>query len=163
VIEAGGGTGFQRPLWGAAYTYVCLDIDLVKLVGFRKKFPQGLAVLGDATQLPFPSESADATVCVFLIHHLGDDMLPELMAELQRVLKPGGLLLLAEPDKAMDRPLTRLLWRLDRGSHPRSLDEIQAILRKHFQVVEAERTKMLHPFLIFVCETLDGNPVPQPG
>lgn len=52
-------------------------------------------LLGDATQLPFEDASFDVVTCQTLLIHLKD---PEAaLAGMKRVLKPGGLLIVAEP------------------------------------------------------------------
>ena len=48
VVDVGGGTGASRRLWPAGCRYICLDIELPKLEGFRSRVPGGLAILSDA-------------------------------------------------------------------------------------------------------------------
>jgi len=78
VVDVGGGTGTWRRLWPAACRYVCLDIEMPKLKGFRSKVPSGLAVLSDATRMCIASESADVVTCVAVAHHLTDAMLDQI-------------------------------------------------------------------------------------
>src|SRR5258705_11896101 len=52
IVDIGGGTGNVRNLFGPDCRYVCLDVELPKLTGFRSKIPGGLAVLADATSVP---------------------------------------------------------------------------------------------------------------
>jgi ubiquinone/menaquinone biosynthesis C-methylase UbiE len=49
---------------------------------------------GDAQQLDFPDASFDTVVCTFSLCAIPDER--KAVAEMQRVLKPGGLLLLAD-------------------------------------------------------------------
>ena len=49
---------------------------------------------GDAHELPFPAASFDAVVCTFSLCAIADDR--RALAEMVRVLRPGGLLLLAD-------------------------------------------------------------------
>lgn len=51
-------------------------------------------VLADGRSLPFPSQSFDAVVSNGLIHHVSDAV--GLLREMQRVLRPGGLLFLRD-------------------------------------------------------------------
>ena len=54
----------------------------------RSRSPSVEFVRGDATELPFPADSFDATTCAFLLLHLGR---PETAAaEAARVLVTGG-------------------------------------------------------------------------
>jgi SAM-dependent methyltransferase len=51
--------------------------------------------LGDAAALPYRSERFDAVVCVDVLEHLDDDR--AALADIYRVLKPGGRLLATVP------------------------------------------------------------------
>jgi ubiquinone/menaquinone biosynthesis C-methylase UbiE len=48
----------------------------------------------DATQLEFPRETFDAVVSFMMLHHVGD--WERALAEAARVVKPGGLVLIAD-------------------------------------------------------------------
>lgn len=67
--------------------------------------------LVEAGRLPFADGSIDVAVLVDVIHHLED--VPSTLAELRRVLRPGGKLLVFEPNKR--NPLLWLLCLLDRN------------------------------------------------
>ena len=54
-----------------------------------------VALLSDITKLPFSSASFDGVLCSHVMEHIPDDA--AAMGELQRVLKPGGMLLLQIP------------------------------------------------------------------
>ncbi|QGZ64604.1 class I SAM-dependent methyltransferase [Paraburkholderia acidisoli] len=65
---------------------------------------------GDCANLPLPSASADIVFCHQTFHHLVEQ--ERALAEFQRVLKPGGVLLFAESTEAYIRSwVIRLLFR----------------------------------------------------
>ena len=51
---------------------------------------------GRATQLPYPDGSFDVLFCTYVIKHLPDPLLREMLREVLRVLKPGGCFCLWE-------------------------------------------------------------------
>lgn len=75
---------------------------------------------GLAEALPFPDGHFDAVTCQTVLMHATDAT--AVLAELQRVLAPGGLLLLAEPDNLVNALSP------DRGLHPPTLAESLALV-----------------------------------
>ena len=72
---------------------------------------------GSATALPFPAASVDAVVVMDVLHHVPAADLPDALAEVRRVLRPGGAFFVCEPaqtstrrvlDAALHSPLHRL-------------------------------------------------------
>lgn len=67
----------------------------------------GPDVVAFASDLPFEDESVDNVYCGHVLEHLCfDDELPEALAEIHRVLVPGGSLCVVGPDydKALANP-----------------------------------------------------------
>ena len=63
-----------------------------------------------AERLPFADASLDAATCVFLFHELPPKVRSAVAAEVARVLKPGGVFVMADSIQAADDPsLARLL------------------------------------------------------
>ena len=52
----------------------------------------------DACRLPFAADSFDSTYCVAVLQHIRD--LPGALGEIARVTRPGGRVLIVEPDNA---------------------------------------------------------------
>jgi len=70
-----------------------------------------VAVRGDATRLPFPDGCADRIVAAEVMEHIPDDS--AAMAELTRVLRPGGVLAVTVPRRLPER----ICWALSRDYH----------------------------------------------
>lgn len=65
---------------------------------------------GSATRIPLPDCSADVVLCHQVLHHLIPQA--DALAEVRRVLRPGGLLLLSESCRCfIERLPVRLLFR----------------------------------------------------
>lgn len=68
--------------------WVCCDLN-----------PQGRPhVVGDGFQLPFKDGAFDEIVSVHVLEHLPRDKWPLMLAEMFRVLEPGGLCYIEVPD-----------------------------------------------------------------
>lgn len=92
---------------------VGLDLSLEALSAARARLerqgpPRGGAdlLLGDAARLPFVGGAFDAVICTETLEHVPDDA--SVLAELARVLKPGGRLVLSVPEALPEAILLRL-------------------------------------------------------
>lgn len=98
ILEAGAGTGLNTPFYQSDYKITALDINAHFLDRARRRaWNSGLNVefvLGDVQNLPFPDNTFDSTVTTFLFCQLAEPL--KGLKELQRVLKPGGQLLMLE-------------------------------------------------------------------
>ena len=150
VLDVGGGTGGWKQLFPASVRHVCLDLDGVKLRGFRAKFPRGLALRADATRLPFPDASVENVMCTFIAHHLSDDAYRAMVDEAARVLVPGGWFLLADPLFVASRWRGRVLWRYDRGRHPRTLAAHRAAVARRFTLEREHSFAVIHAYALLV-------------
>jgi SAM-dependent methyltransferase len=83
-------------------------------------------------RLPFPDASFACVTSLAVIEHLEPGGLPQLMAELHRVLKPSGQLLLTTPHAAADG-LLRLLARLGLVSKEEIDEHKSLFLHRHIR------------------------------
>ncbi len=60
-------------------------------------------LLGDARRLPLPTECVNTVISVSVLEHIGD--LPNVFAELYRVLRSGGKLIYTVPTPLLERQL----------------------------------------------------------
>jgi SAM-dependent methyltransferase len=154
VIDVGGGTGAARRLWPASCRYVCLDVELPKLEGFRSKGLGGYAVLSDASHMPIATGAADVVICMAVAHHLSDAMLDKVLDEAVRVLKVGGRLILLDPVLNRQILAARILWKLDRGSYPRTEEELRRKLEERFYIAHWERYAIYHEYVLGIGERI---------
>jgi glycosyltransferase involved in cell wall biosynthesis len=85
---------------------------------------------------PYPDESFDTVLCCELIEHLFADPM-HMMAEINRVLKPGGHLLLTTPNLGSLRAIAAIL----QGYHP---SFFPAYIRPRKEGKEGEETEARH-------------------
>jgi ubiquinone/menaquinone biosynthesis C-methylase UbiE len=147
VVDIGGGTGAVRGLLARDCRYVCLDMEMPKLAGFRARVPNGLAVLGDATKIPLTSGCADLVVCKAVTHHLTESQLEQSLDESCRVLKQRGRFLLLDAIWNTTRIAGRVLWSLDRGSYPRTEEDLRSRMASKFEIEHWEKFAIYHEYV----------------
>ena len=97
VLDVATGAGFGLAMLRAAGAApIGVDYHLATLATIRTADPR--LVLADAACLPFGSDSMDVVVSFETIEHVRDAA--ALVAEIRRVLKPGGRLVLSTPNRA---------------------------------------------------------------
>jgi 2-polyprenyl-6-hydroxyphenyl methylase/3-demethylubiquinone-9 3-methyltransferase len=120
LVDAGCGGGLLAPhLAGKGYQHVGVDL---RAAGLRTAAEHGVRpVNGDVTALPFATGSADVVAAGEILEHVTD--LPGTVAELSRVLRPGGLVVLdTVNDNALSRFVTVTLGELLGFAPPRLHD-----------------------------------------
>ncbi len=112
VLEVGVGTGrVAIPLVSKGYLLTGLDLSwnmLQKLKeNYRTQPPQKKllppdVIQGDTTRLPFPASQFDAVLAVHVLHLIPNWQVA--LAEMQRVLKPGGSLFVGHTWRPAEAP-----------------------------------------------------------
>jgi ubiquinone/menaquinone biosynthesis C-methylase UbiE len=140
VVEIGAGTGLNFPHYPAGLAVAATEPDPHMLKAARKAARRAKAkvtVLQAAAEaLPLPSRSADVVVSTLVLCSVPDQA--AALAEVSRVLKPGGRLLLLEHVRASDPALARKQDRRERtqvrfagGCHP-NRDTLRAVVAAGF-------------------------------
>jgi ubiquinone/menaquinone biosynthesis C-methylase UbiE len=148
VLEVGAGDGLNFPHYPAAVTEV-LAIEpepyLRRLaLAAARQAPVPIRVVdGTAEALPAPDGAVDAVVASLVLCTVADQ--GQALAEVRRVLRPGGRLHFYEHVRASDPRLARWQDRLERpwgwlvgGCHP-NRDTVAAITAAGLQVVQLDR------------------------
>jgi ubiquinone/menaquinone biosynthesis C-methylase UbiE len=148
VLEVAIGTGRNLPFYPAGIRLTGIDVSKAMLgIARRRAAVLGCEVdlrLGDAQALPFPDATFDTVVCTFSLCSIPDDR--QAIAEMKRVLRPGGKLLLIDHVPSTMRLWRDVQWLLEQvtlrleGQHMlrRPLQHVRA---ERFEVERAERLK----------------------
>ncbi len=181
VLDAGSGFGRHAfELARQGYRVAALDVAAPELKSTRDTFAAMVesgeiaedrvlgVVCGDATQLPFADGAFDGVVASEVLEHVPDDV--GALAELVRVLRPGGALAVTVPSWLPEK----VNWMLSDdyhapaavGGHVRiySATELKAKLRAAgLQVAGSHHTHALHsPYWWLRCAVGvndDGHPL----
>jgi SAM-dependent methyltransferase len=107
VLELGPGPGLVTDLLverAAHVTAVEVDERLAADLRTRMAGRPVEVVTADATALPFQGGRFSAAACFTMLHHIpGADLQDRVLAEVARVLRPGGLLLGTDGEDTPDR------------------------------------------------------------
>jgi ubiquinone/menaquinone biosynthesis C-methylase UbiE len=149
VLEVAIGTGRNLPYYphGVRLTGIELSPAMLELA---RRQAQQLDVevdlhLGDAQALDLPDASFDTVVCTLSLCAIPDER--RAVAEMRRVLRPGGRLLLLDHVAAAPRWVRTIQWLLERVTIPlgeehllrRPLLQVQA---EGFEIQRRERAKL---------------------
>jgi SAM-dependent methyltransferase len=74
--------------------------DRIAIAGLDANYASDRVTQGSLTALPFPDSSFDRALCLDVLEHLQYEEQPRALAELFRVLRPGGELLVSIPNLA---------------------------------------------------------------
>lgn len=134
VLDAGCGVGYGIEILAAGAASVTgLDVDPEAVEEARIRFGAAAEeiVRGDLRELPFDDASFDAVTCFETIEHIEDGA--RALAELRRVLKAEGLLLISSPNPDVYPPGN------EHHVHEYRPEELAAAVGEHFARVERYR------------------------
>jgi 2-polyprenyl-3-methyl-5-hydroxy-6-metoxy-1,4-benzoquinol methylase len=79
----------------------------------------------------------DVVLLLGVLHHLTDDAIAVMLSHAVRTLRPGGRLITHDPAiEDSQHPIAKLLAKIDRGRHVRSLASYLNLLSPHFTPAE---------------------------
>jgi ubiquinone/menaquinone biosynthesis C-methylase UbiE len=149
VLDVGAGTGLYAQCLPPSAQYVWFDNDPNKLRGFlRRRAPHMWTVMGDARRIGVKDKGVDYVMCTGVTHHLSDAELSQFLGELARVARRGVILLDSVTTGGW---LSHMLWKLDRGSHPRTKESLLRALRTHFRLEYIEERAAFHRYVVMVA------------
>jgi ubiquinone/menaquinone biosynthesis C-methylase UbiE len=156
VVEIGAGTGANLSFLGRADRIAVVEPSPSMRARLAPLAAEAGAELVDASadDLPFDDASVDAVLCTLVLCSVSD--LPAALAELRRVLRPGGRLLLLEHVRS-DDPRTAAwqdravpVWRrAAQGCHP-NRDTLAAVEAAGFAIAERHPVPVVMPGARFV-------------
>jgi ubiquinone/menaquinone biosynthesis C-methylase UbiE len=133
VLEVAVGTGLNLPHYPAGVTLTGIDLSDGMLELARARAGDGVTLRqADAHDLPFDDASFDTVVCTLGLCAIPDPGVA--IAEMVRVLRPGGRLILVDHVVSTSRFGRAVQWLLERVTVPLAGEHFR---RRHLPTVEA--------------------------
>jgi ubiquinone/menaquinone biosynthesis C-methylase UbiE len=149
VLEVAIGTGRNLPHYPHGIRLTGVDFSPAMLQLARRQADRlGRTVdlrLGDAQALQLPDASFDTVVCTFSLCAIPDER--QAVAEMKRVLRPGGRLLLLDHVAGTARRVRAIQWLLEQVTRPLNEEHLLRhpllqVQAEGFQIERAERSKL---------------------
>lgn len=149
MLDAGCGTGLN--LRNLPEGSVGLDINPRHVAVVEERLPNHTIALGDVEEMPFEDGAFGSVLCTEIIEHVPDPL--RALAEIRRVLRPGGVLIGSVPAKS-------LVWRLRflsvtcPGEEPFHTEyrrhELATLLQTTFEILMMRRSlqRLNHYFVV---------------
>lgn len=131
ILDLGCGTGVFSPWFGPGY--VGIDIAEIYINYARRHYRDKEFQIMDASKLKFPAQFFDAIWVNGVLHHLNDDSVRQVVAEMKCVLKLGGKVVVME-DIPAQQIISRLVRSLDAGEYIRTPRDYRNLLQEKFLV-----------------------------
>lgn len=135
VLDVGTGTGtVALAIAGGAGTNEVTGIDASPMMIERARRKAAKARSGVKFQvaaiedLPFANATFDLVTSSLMLHHLPTDLKPTALAEVRRVLKPGGRFVVMDFARESHSPVGHLLSILGRGRGPATAERLVDML-----------------------------------
>jgi demethylmenaquinone methyltransferase / 2-methoxy-6-polyprenyl-1,4-benzoquinol methylase len=138
VLDLGAGTGTSSlPFTAAGADVVPCDFSLGMLREGKRRHPALALTAGDATRLPFADASFDAVTISFALRNVGDT--DAALAEMLRVTKPGGRLVVCEFSSPTWRPFRTVYHEYLMRALPRVAESVSSSPDAYVYLAESIR------------------------
>lgn len=154
ILDVGCGTGISArsivDMDSQSYTGIELVPEYAALAA--KRNPKGKVLTMDATKMNFPARNFDVILFLAVWHHMDDQVVRDSLNNAKRVLKPGGVVLVAEPLFTLKHWYSTIMLKRDRGGHIRSRDGYLALTKGWRVVRESNFQFPPHRYLSLVLK-----------
>ena len=133
VLDVGCGPGTNAPFFAQA-DYLGVDLNPRYIDDARRRFPGARFAVADVTSDAFAeSHRFDFILVNSLLHHLDDAGTRHVLDRVARLLSPDGTVHILDLVLPARWSASRVMARLDRGEHPRPLEEWRRLFHASFR------------------------------
>lgn len=111
------------------HDYTGVDISPKYTAMASLRYPDGKFMAMDARRMSFEDNSFDIVMFNGVLHHMPDDLILDCAKEVNRVVKPEGVVLVGEPVFTDSKPISTFLLKLDRGKFIRDTESYIRVLK----------------------------------
>ena len=149
ILDIGCGLGNFSQVTGSRYIGIDSNKSFIRFANKHYANKSKKFMLMDATKLKFKDKSFDKTLFISMLHHFSDKESEKILKEAMRVTKKSLIILDLLPTK---RLFVNFLYKMDRGSNIRPLEEQFKLIKKHFKI-EKYRTfdAMMSSHSLILC------------
>lgn len=153
VLDLGCGTGVFAPRFDPR-EYLGVDLSPTYIAAAARKHPRHRFAVMDARRLELADHSQSRCFIAGMLHHLSDDAADAVLSEVQRVLQPGGRIVIWEdvPARRWWNVPGRIIHALDMGDAIRTPDGYRRLIERHLTVeAESSMTSGCMDYAVFQC------------
>lgn len=163
VLDLGCAFGFGTRLLAGRYEAYGHDLSLPYIERARRSVPSAVFTHGPADTVPYPDRYFDAVLLLDVLEHVPDET--AVVAEMARVLRPGGQLVLSVPNAGVLQRLDslnlyRMLLRTGAGAPTDDPSWTRSPVHRHYAAVDIQR--LLSPHFRVRSEHYSGIGLAEP-
>ena len=153
IIEAGCGLGrYVKYLSNKGYDIEGIEYNSEAVRIIREKDKTLTVIQGDVLKMPYPSNSIGGIISLGVIEHFIPGPF-EVLNEMHRVLKPGGIAIISVPCLNLIRRIKRkfYIYEISYYINPKNILKKSNLIRK---LLKKPLIQPLNPFLqLIICQT----------
>lgn len=96
ILDFGSGTGANCSICSPGL-YIGIEPDKERVSLAKQLYPDHNFVIFDEQRIPTNDDSVDYVFIIAVLHHIPDEQIRNYLQEFERVLKPGGKIIVMEP------------------------------------------------------------------
>lgn len=164
VLDVGCGIGtLGAHISASVGSFRGIDVAPDMVAVARLRDPRGMYDAYDGTTLPYAPATFDVACTINVLHHIDVPGRPRFMAEMERVVRPGGLLVIIEHNPW--NPLTRLAVRrcaLDALSELLAMRDVIGLIRSQGLSIVSARHVLVLPVAGRLASAVERRLAPFP-